>query len=97
MDGNARALSTALPVRVLALKVRGATHLDAESPTDLLRQLACGWSDPRRRAIFRRYAIAFLKTTLTDDQEAWRTIDGAATDAALTEVDLGPREHAIER
>lgn len=86
-NGNARDLFAVLPGPKWSLKVKGSTHLDLESPTDLLGQLACGWADDRRGALFMRYAIAFLKTTLMSDAEARKVIDSASGDAALTEVE----------
>ncbi len=89
-DGNARPLAAALPGPMSAVKVRGATHLDAESPTDLLGQLACGRVDPRQHAVFERYAIAFLKATIMDDPDSVRIVDEAQNDPALTEVERTP-------
>lgn len=87
MHGNARRLLERLKAPRFALKVRGATHLDPESPTDLLGQLACGFADPARHAIFRRYAIAFLKSVLKDDLEAQKVLEGASDDSAVTGVE----------
>ncbi len=84
--GNARDVFAVLPGPKFSLKIRGATHLDAESPTDFLGQLTCGRADASRRATFERYAIAFLKATLMDDADARRILDGAKTDSALDEV-----------
>ena len=86
--GNARQIGAALPELRFSLKVRNATHLDAESPTDLLGQLACGFVDAERQSTFKRYTIAFLRATLLDDVEAQRLLDGASKDEALDEVKL---------
>jgi hypothetical protein len=86
MHGNARHIVAALRTPRFVLKVRGATHLDPESPTDLLGQLACGFTDPARQAVFRRYAIAFLKSQLIGEEAAHRTLDAAEKDANLTGV-----------
>lgn len=89
--GNARKIGAALPDLRLSLKVRNATHLDAESPTDLLGQLACGFVDSDRQSTFKRYTIAFLKATLLDDGEAQKVLEGASRDEALDEVRLNVR------
>lgn len=86
MNGNAAALITALTAPKFTLRINGATHLDAEWPTDLLGQIACGFVDPRQQAAFRHYATAFLRAALRDDVGAKSVLQGAATDAALTEV-----------
>lgn len=90
--GNARDIAAALPDLRLSLKVRNATHVDAESPTDLLGQFACGFTDAGRQSTFKRYTLAFLKAALSDDVEAQTVLDGAAEDEALDEVKVkGPR------
>jgi hypothetical protein len=68
--------------------VRNATHLDAESPTDFLGQLACGWSAPWRHAYFQSYAIAFLKANLMDDAPAKRVISSVKSDPAVLEAQI---------
>ena len=86
MQGNARGLLKALRAPHFALKVRSASHVDAESPTDLLGQLACGFTDPGRQALFKRYAIAFLQATLMQDPKAWRVLEQARQDPGLADV-----------
>ena len=86
-NGNARALYAVLPTPKFTLKVRHSTHLDAESPTDFVGQLACGWTDPARQALFKRYAFAFLKAHLVDDRESLRVLHAANHDDGVTEVD----------
>lgn len=86
LHGNALGILNALPGPKLGLKVRGGTHLDAESPTDLLGQLACGFADEQRHLVFRRYTLAFLKHVLTGDAAAHAMLDGGSADPALTEV-----------
>jgi len=87
-DGNARSLTAALSGPKFTMKVRGGTHLDCESPTDLLGQLACGRADAQRHAIFERYTISFLKAVLNDDASARQMIAAAVQDAALAEVEI---------
>ncbi len=89
MRGNSKAIIAAMKDRVFTLKVRNATHLDCESPTDLLGQLACGFVDPVRNATFKSYAISFLKATLMDDAEARKLMDGVKSDDRLDEVTIG--------
>lgn len=88
MQGNARPLFAVLPGPKFTMKVRGSTHLDPESPTDMLGQLACGFADEKRRAVFERYALAFLKANLLDDASAKQVLRDAAKDSALTEVEV---------
>lgn len=85
LNGNAASIIAALHGAKFGIQVRGSTHLDAEWPTDLLGQLACGFVDPQHQTVFRRYAIAFLKAKLMEDAEAAQVLAGAASDAALTQ------------
>jgi pimeloyl-ACP methyl ester carboxylesterase len=62
-SGNARSMLAAYAGPLQILKIQGATHCDAESPTDFLGQLVVG-SSPHRRAIFQTNALAFLEATL---------------------------------
>ena len=66
MHGNANTLSEAIPGEKHLLRIPGATHLDAEWPTDLLGQLACGFVDEKRQQQFRAKATEFLKKALSD-------------------------------
>jgi dienelactone hydrolase len=84
MHGNARRIIAALPDTTFTLKVRGATHLDCESPTDLLGQIACGFVDEKHQALFKRYATAFLRAKLLADPAAEKMLEDAATDESVT-------------
>jgi len=84
MQGNATGIIAALPGSKFNLQVRDGTHLDAEWPTDLLGQFACGFVDKQRQALFHRYALAFLRSTLLHDDAATQILAGAANDDALT-------------
>jgi dienelactone hydrolase len=64
MKGNARAIAEAVRGEKLVFGVPGGTHLDAEWPTDLLGQLACGFVDEKRQTQFRAKATGFLKEKL---------------------------------
>ncbi len=50
------------PLQVL--RVKGATHCDPESPSDLLGQLACGRVDAARHEVFRAAVMSFLEAHL---------------------------------
>jgi dienelactone hydrolase len=88
MKGNATGMIQALPGPKFTMQVKGSTHLDAEWPPDLIGQIACGFVTPQHQSAFRRHALAFLKTTLQGDAEAQAVLQSAATDAALTKVNL---------
>lgn len=64
MHNNANGLIEAIPGEKQVFRVPGGTHLDAEWPTDLLGQLACGFVDAKRQQQFREKATAFLKAQL---------------------------------
>lgn len=81
--GTARHIIGSIPDKVFSLRVRGATHLDVEWPSDWLGRLACGPTDPVRREVFARYALAFLRATLMGDAAASAEIRRATTDPAI--------------
>lgn len=64
MHGNANALAEAISGQKQLTRIPGATHLDAEWPTDLLGQIACGFVDEKRQQQFREKATEFLKEEL---------------------------------
>ncbi len=64
MHGNSNGLIEAIPGEKEVFRIPGGTHLDAEWPTDLLGQLACGFVDATRQQQFREKATAFLKARL---------------------------------
>jgi dienelactone hydrolase len=66
MHNNANGLIDAIPGEKQVFRVAGGTHLDAEWPTDLLGQLACGFVDAKRQQQFREKATTFLKAMLQD-------------------------------
>lgn len=68
--GNAHALAAAIPRKKQLIRIPGATHLDAEWPTDLLGQLACGFVDEKRQQQFRAKATEFLKKVLLGETKA---------------------------
>lgn len=68
-EGNALAMLRPYGGPLQVLKVTGASHMDAEYPTDRLGQWACGWVKPERQAQFRRLALDFLKATLRSEGE----------------------------
>jgi dienelactone hydrolase len=62
-NGNALSIIAALP-RCEHFKVAGATHVDAEWPTDWLAEVVCGHATDERRSEFRLHATAALLETL---------------------------------
>lgn len=64
MQGNANAIADAIPGEKHITHISGGTHLDAEWPTDLLGQLACGFVDEKRQQQFRQEATRYLKEML---------------------------------
>ncbi|MBL9185651.1 MAG: alpha/beta fold hydrolase [Verrucomicrobiaceae bacterium] len=64
MHNNANSLVAAIPGEKQVFRVPGGTHLDAEWPTDLLGQLACGFVDEKCQQQFRDKATEFLKARL---------------------------------
>ena len=60
-QGNAAAIARALGDRVTAVAVPGATHADAEWPTDWKARLLCGGSSEARRALFVEHATRALR------------------------------------
>jgi len=59
-QGNALTMLHDYGGSLQVIKVTGATHCDAESPSDILGQLACGWVDPMRHDRFRTTTLEFL-------------------------------------
>lgn len=59
-QGNARTMLHDYGGPLQVIKVTGATHCDAESPSDILGQLACGRVDPVRHDRFRAATLEFL-------------------------------------
>jgi hypothetical protein len=55
------------------LRVRGSTHCDPENPTSRLAELACGHTDPARRAVYERHALALLKRVLFNKPASFAT------------------------
>jgi dienelactone hydrolase len=62
--GNAAAIFGALTGPRLSLQVIKGTHCDPEWPSGILCTLACGATDAKRQAHFRRYAMATLDHVL---------------------------------
>src|SRR5205085_8581326 len=53
------------------LRISGATHCDAEDPSNALCTSTCGGEDAARRALFRRYATAHLVQVFACGAQAW--------------------------
>ncbi len=71
-NGSAQAMYTALtgPERWF-VRVAGATHCDAEDPSDRLCTATCGGEDANRRALFRRYMTAHLRFVFACEARDW--------------------------
>jgi dienelactone hydrolase len=85
-NGNARQIVAGLTAPLFALRVRDATHADLEDPTDWLAELACGKADPRRHAIFERYALAVLKTVFFQDAPSLAVLATASNDVEVKDL-----------
>ena len=85
-QGNSARVVDALPGPVLALRVKGAVHVDAENPTDWLAELVCGKSDPSRRKVFELYAVAALRAVFFGELSSLETLGTAETNAAVKDV-----------
>ncbi len=84
--GNAKQMVAGLSGPLFALRVRNSTHTDPEQPTDWLAEMVCGKADPKRHAIFERYALAVLKTVLFGDAPSLATLTATTNDAAVKDV-----------
>jgi dienelactone hydrolase len=87
-NGNCRAIIRDKPGPLFACRIKGATHVDPESPTDGLAELACGKYDATRHAAFERYAVAGLRAVLFGDAASLALLKGATNDTALADVQL---------
>jgi dienelactone hydrolase len=65
--GNAHTIAAAIPGERLVWPVKGGTHLDAEWPTDLLGQLACGFVSEQGQREFRTKTTEFLRLAFKPD------------------------------
>jgi dienelactone hydrolase len=69
-SGNAQQWIGRGAADLLALRIKGSTHCDPENPTSRMAELACGQTDPARRATYERYALAMLRARLLQDTAA---------------------------
>ncbi len=91
-SGNARQWFGRGAADLLALRIKGSTHCDPENPTSRMAELACGRTDPARRATYERYALAMLRTHLLQDSETGSILSRADKDGCVRV--LGRDEHA---
>lgn len=84
--GSAVFIAEAVRGPLLALRVKKATHCDAEWPANRLGEWACGRTDPARGAVFHQYALAAVRAALTDDGAARDVMNAAAADVRVTDV-----------
>jgi dienelactone hydrolase len=68
-NGNASAIALALGPRVTRASVPGASHADAEWPTDWKARFACGGTSDTRRALFAEHTIAALEQAFAGHEE----------------------------
>ena len=85
-NGNAKQIVAGLSGPLFTLRVRNATHTDPEQPTDWLAEVLCGNADPKRHAIFERYALAVLKTVFFGDAPSFATLAAATNDAGVKDL-----------
>lgn len=64
LNGNAGTWQDLATPSLTVLRVRGSTHCDPEHPTSRLAELACGHTDPARRAVYERHALVLLRHLL---------------------------------
>ena len=87
--GNAAGIVQGLKAENTCLLVVGATHTDAEWPTDGMAEWVCGKSSSERRAVFVQYALAALRAALLSDQAAAATLSKAKDDARVKVLNQG--------
>jgi hypothetical protein len=63
-EGNAISMLRSYAGPLGVARVRGASHLDAEYPTDALGQWMCGRVNPQRQQWFRSLGLDFLEAVL---------------------------------
>jgi dienelactone hydrolase len=87
-NGNAASVFASLVAPRLSLRVKNATHCDAESPTGFLCELVCGAQDKARHLSFRRYAFAALDYLLRCDATMAPWLGGASAkaDTGITDI-----------
>lgn len=84
--GSAEFIAEAVRGPLLSLRVKKATHCDAEWPSNRIGIWACGKTDPARGEVFQRYALAAVLAALDDSGQARAELAAAATDPRVTDV-----------
>ena len=87
--GNAAGISHALTADNTCLLVIGATHTDAEWPTDGLAEWVCGKSSPQRRMVFAEYTTAALRAVLLSDQAGIAALSKVKDDTRVKVLNQG--------
>lgn len=95
--GNAVTIAQAITADYMCLIVSGATHTDAEWPTDGMAEWVCGRSSPQRREVFVQYALAGLRTVLLSDATSSAILGGTAEDGRVKVLRQGKWNARIER
>ena len=86
LRGNARQITRSLSGPFVTLRIRHATHCDAEDPTDSLAELLCGKTDPHRHQTFERYTLATLRAVFFHEPASLQVLESAAGDPAVADV-----------
>ncbi len=84
--GNAKNIFSALKGPAFSMIVKNASHADAENPTSLAAEMACGKTDPLRRKTFGQYLVASLRAAMLHDENSIIFLKAAANDDSLREV-----------
>ena len=95
--GNAASMAQALRAENTCLLVSGATHTDAEWPTDGMAEWVCGKSSPQRQEVFVQYALAALRAVLAADQAAVSTLVLADSDSRVKVLHQSEWTTSIDR
>jgi dienelactone hydrolase len=84
--GSAESIAEAVRGPLISLRVKKASHCDAEWPANRIGELACGKTDPARGAAFRHYALAAVRAALADDADAREQLRRAPADVRVDDV-----------
>lgn len=84
--GSAEFIAEAVRGPLFTLRVKKATHCDAEWPSNRIGVWACGKTDPARGDVFHRYALAAVLATLEDSAPARSELAAATVDPLVTDV-----------
>jgi len=83
--GNAAGFISSFAGPMFAIKLRGATHLDPESPSSRGAEWVCGKRDAQKVMLFQDFASLALRAHLLDDHSAMAELQSRA---ALSDVEV---------